>query len=235
MSSELAVLQDDVKTRILQAPDMILGDPDLMRALIDANERAMGGNIVDLRGVAMDRLEDRLTRLEDTHKSVIAAAYENLAGTNQIHRAILAFLEPLEFEDFLTVLGTDIADILRVGRVRLVLESHEAGSADAALGQMGDILAVVEPGFVETYIGRGRPPRQVTLRGATPDEAMIFGPGQEWVRSEACIMLDFGEGRLPGMLAFASDDPNHFTPAQGTDLLSFLGGVFERAMRRWLG
>ena len=60
MSSELAVLNDDVKTRILQAPDMILSDPDLMRALIDANERAMGGNIVDLRGVAMDRLEDRL-------------------------------------------------------------------------------------------------------------------------------------------------------------------------------
>ena len=49
-----------------------------MRALIAANERAMGGNIVDLRGIAMERLEARLDRLEDTHRSVIAAAYENL-------------------------------------------------------------------------------------------------------------------------------------------------------------
>jgi len=234
MSSDPAVISDEVRTRILQSPDAILGDADVMRALVEANDRAMGGNIVDLRGVAMNRLEDRLTRLEDTHKSVIAAAYENISGTNQIHRAILSFLEPLTFEDFLSVLGTDVADILRVGRVRLVLESHEAGSADAMLGQMGEILAVVEPGFVETYIGRGKPIRQVTLRPATPDDAIIFGPGQEWVASEACLLLDFGEGRLPGMLAFASNDPHHFTPHQGTDLLSFFGGVFERAMRRWL-
>ena len=233
--SEPAVLADELRTRILEAPDMILSDPDVMRALIAANERAMGGNIVDLRGVAMDRLEDRLSRLEETHKSVIAAAYENLAGTNQIHRAILAFLDPLDFESFLRILSTDITDILRVSQVRLVLESHEAGTADAALGQMGEILAVVEPGFVETYIGRGRPMRQVTLRPTTPAEAMIFGPGNSWIASEACILLDFGEGRLPGMLAFASDDPQHFTPNQGTDLLSFFGGVFERAMRRWLG
>ncbi len=233
--SEPAVLADDLRARILSAPDMILGDPDVMNALIAANERAMGGNIVDLRGVAMDRLEDRLTRLEETHKSVIAAAYENLAGTNQIHRAILSFLDPLDFESFLRLLGTDIADILRVGQVRLVLESHEAGSADASLGQYGDILAVVDPGFVETYIGRGKPARQVTLRPTSPAEAMIFAPSNEWVKSEACLLLDFGEGRLPGMLAFASDDPQHFSPNQGTDLLSFFGGVFERAMRRWLG
>ena len=62
-----------------------------------AKEEAMGGNIVDIRGIAMERLEHRLDRLEDTHRSVIAAAYENLAGTNQIHRAILRMMDPLDF------------------------------------------------------------------------------------------------------------------------------------------
>ena len=57
----------------------------------------MGGNIVDIRGIAMERLEHRLDRLEDTHRSVIAAAYENLAGTNQIHRAILRMMDPWIF------------------------------------------------------------------------------------------------------------------------------------------
>lgn len=232
--SEQAVIADDVRTRILAEPDVILEDPDVMRALIAANERTLGGNIVDLRGVAMERLEDRLLRLEDTHKSVIAAAYENLAGTNQVHRAILAFLEPLEFEDFLRCLSGDVADILRVGRVRLILESHSAES-DPGLADFADVLSVAEPGFVEYYIGRGRPVRQVTLRPVDPNDAPIFGPDTEWVRSEACIHLDFGEGRLPGMLVFGSDDPEHFTQSQGTDLLGFMGGVFERAMRRWLG
>jgi uncharacterized protein YigA (DUF484 family) len=75
--------------RVLEDPELILEDRDLMRALISANDRQMGGNIVDMRGIAMERLQNRLDRLEDTHRSVIAAAYENLAGTNQIHRAVL--------------------------------------------------------------------------------------------------------------------------------------------------
>lgn len=86
-------IDDDLREKIMTRPDVILEDQDLMRALIAANERAMGGNIVDLRGIAMDRLESRLDRLEDTHRSVIAAAYENLAGTNQVHRAILRMLD----------------------------------------------------------------------------------------------------------------------------------------------
>ena len=78
--SEQAAIAEELRVRILQEPDVILEDPDVMRALIAANDRSMGGNIVDLRGVAMDRLEARLQRLEDTHRSVIAAAYEKSRG-----------------------------------------------------------------------------------------------------------------------------------------------------------
>jgi len=228
--SEQAIIANDLRTRILQEPDVILDDPDVMRALISANARNMGGNIVDLRGVAMDRLEARLQRLEDTHRSVIAAAYENLAGMNQVHRAVTSFLEPLTFEDFLACLQGEVADILRVSRVRLVLEGQEA--ANTNLGN--DVLTVVHPGFIADYIGQGRPMRRVALRQADGNAALIYGQDADWVRSEACIYLDFGDGRLPGMLAFASDNPMHFTPTQGTDLLDFMGTIFERAMRRWL-
>ena len=95
------MIDQDVRDRLLAEPELLLEDRDMMAALIAANERAMGSNIVDLRGIAMERLESRLDRLEDTHRSVIAAAYENLAGTNQVHRAILQMLDPLAFEDFL--------------------------------------------------------------------------------------------------------------------------------------
>ena len=106
MNEQAAAIADDVRLRILEDPEFILEDPDVMRALIAANERAMGDNIVDLRGVAMERLEARLGRLEDTHRSVIAAAYDNLSGMNQVHRAIMAFLEPTEFDAFLACLAT---------------------------------------------------------------------------------------------------------------------------------
>jgi uncharacterized protein YigA (DUF484 family) len=122
MSSD-PLLNDDVRSKIMSDPDALLEDQDIMRALVAANEKNLGTNIVDLRGIAMERLESRLDRLEDTHRNVIAAAYENLAGTNQIHRAILRMMDAGKFESFLNDLRGEVADILRVDAVRLVLES----------------------------------------------------------------------------------------------------------------
>jgi len=234
MSSKPAI-HDQLREKIIAQPDVILDDQDLMRALIAANERAMGSNIVDLRGIAMDRLEARLARLEDTHRNVIAAAYDNLSGTNQVHRAILRMLDPVDFEDFLRDLGGEVADILRVDAVRLVLESVQ-GEEEATVQRLGDVLSVAEPGFIADYLTAGRPgpTRQVTLRQIGEGDPRVYGKSAEFVRSEACLLLDFGEGRLPGMLAMGAEDPHQFSPQQGTDLLAFFTGVFERAMRRWL-
>ncbi|MEO0402481.1 MAG: DUF484 family protein [Pseudomonadota bacterium] len=235
MSSQPKI-DDALREAIITRPDVILDDKDLMHALIAANERAMGGNIVDLRGLAMERLEARLDRLEDTHRSVIAAAYENLAGTNQIHRAILRMLDPHEFEPFLRDLGGEVAEILRVDAVKLVLESVQNDN-DPAVKRLGDVLNVAEPGFIDDYLtqGRGGTVRQVTLRQVQDAEDAIYGADGSWIRSEACLKLDFGDGRLPGLLVMGAEDPHMFGPQQGTDLLAFFTGVFERAMRRWLG
>lgn len=230
-----ALIQDDLREKIIADPDVILEDHDLMRALIAANEKQLGGNIVDLRGIAMERLEARLDRLEDTHRSVIAAAYENLAGTNQVHRAVLKMLDPVEFEAFLKNLGVEVAEILRVDCVKLVLETVQKGD-DPAIRKLGAVLHSAEPGFIDAYLtgGRNIPVRQVTLRQLKPTDTVIYGEAADWIRSEAALKLDFGAGRLPGMLVLGAEDPHQFKPQQGTDLLAFFAGVFERAMRRWL-
>src|SRR5210317_1719429 len=99
------VMADDLREKIIANPDVLLEDADVMRALVGANADQNAGNIVDLRSVAMERLEARFDRLEDTHRNVIAAAYDNLAGTNQIHRAILRMLDASTFERFLADLS----------------------------------------------------------------------------------------------------------------------------------
>ncbi|MDG1279903.1 MAG: DUF484 family protein [Pseudorhodobacter sp.] len=229
------MIEQDLRDRIIAEPETILEDHDVMRALIAANERAMGSNIVDLRGIAMERLETRLDRLEDTHRSVIAAAYENLAGTNQVHRAILQMLDPLTFEEFLQVVAGDVAETLRVDSVRLVLESVQAKD-EPALRKLGEVLYIAEPGFIADYITAGRniSLRPVTLRQVVPASDELYGDKTAWVRSEALLRLDFGKGRLPGMLVMGAEDPHQFKPTQGTDLLVFFASVFERTMRRWL-
>lgn len=229
------MIEPDLRDRIIAEPETILEDRDLMRALIAANERAMGTNVVDLRGIGMERLEARLDRLEDTHRSVIAAAYENLAGTNQVHRAILQMLDPLSFEEFLKNLGGEVAQTLRVDCIRLVLESVQ-DAEDPALRRLGEVLFVAEPGFIADYVAGGRNVslRPVTLRQTIPSSDQIYGERAGWIRSEALLRLDFGKGRLPGLLVMGAEDPHQFKPTQGTDLLAFFAGVFERTMRRWL-
>lgn len=229
------MIEQDLRDRILAAPEAVLEDRDVMNALVIANERAMGANIVDLRGIAMQRLETRLDRLEDTHRSVIAAAYENLAGTNQVHRAMLQMLDPLSFEDFLKGLSGEVAQTLRVDCMRLVLESVQE-AADPALRRLGEVLYVARPGFVADYLtgGRNVPARPVVLRQAQASDATLYGDKAGQIGSEALMRLDFGRGRLPGMLVMGSEDPHHFRPTHGTDLLAFFAGVFERTMRRWL-
>jgi hypothetical protein len=225
-----------VRASIMADPAVLLDDKEVMHALVAANERLMGPNIVDMRGLAMDRLEARLDRLEDTHRSVIAAAYDNLAGTTQIHRAVLRLLEPTRFETFLRDLGSDVAAILRVDSLRLVLESPD-GRGDPAVQRLHAVLSVEDPGFVDLYLAAGRagaPARPVTLREIRPEDPRVHGEAALRIRSEACLRLDLGPGTRPGMLVLGSEDPRHFAPQQGTDLLLFLGGAFERIMRRWL-
>lgn len=231
------MIEPDLRDLILAEPERLLEDRDVMNALVAANERAMGANIVDLRGIAMRRLETRLDRLEDTHRSVIAAAYENLAGTNQIHRAVLQLLEPASFEGFIAALKGEVAQTLRVDAVRLVLETaQEDGRSDPALQKQGEVMQVGPRGHVGQYLSNGRSgtARPVVLRATTALAATVFGPQSAELRSEALMQLDLGKGRLPGLLAFGSDDPHMFRPTHGTDLLTFFAGVFERQVQRWL-
>lgn len=226
------LMADDLREKIIANPDVLLEDHDVMRALVGAKDDAAGANIVDLRGVAMERLEARFDRLEDTHRTVIAAAYDNLAGTNQVHRAILRMMDADTFDQFLTDLTGEVADILRVDAIRVVLES----SGPDAINDISPTLTVMPEDFVEGYItlGRNMPARQVTLRKFHKVGGSLYGERAEYIQSEACLKLDLGEGRLPGMLVMGSEDPKLFTPQQGTDLLAFFAGVFERTMRRWL-
>ena len=229
---------DEVRARLLAEPGLVLDDPDLMRALVKADRGSAGRKVVDLRGVLVERLEDRLDRLEDTHREVLAAAYENVAGSNQVHRACLAVLDPEDFAGFLTVLGGDLGTILAVDSVRLGLEAPGAAPG-IGLGPQGperEAILALPAGGAEAYVtqGRGLGGRRVTLRQLAKASPDLYGDLAPHIRSEAVLKLDLGAGRRPGLLALGATEPNRFHADQGTDLLAFFAGIFERALRRWL-
>lgn len=226
----------DIKASILADPDVVLEDRDVMAALIGANQGPSGRNVVDLRGALVNRLESRLDRLESTHRSVIAAAYENLAGTTQIHKAVLSLLDETRFVDFLRVLTQEVPDMVAVDCARLCIETDEAepGPMPGLDRELSECVVIIPPGGGDAYFAlSSTSARKVCLRQAAPEADAVFGEAARWVRSEALVRLDFGEGRK-GLLVFGAEDPHRFGPEHGVDLLNFFGGVVERATRRWL-
>ena len=217
---------------ITENPRIVLDAPDVMRALLATHDETLGQNIVDLRSVAMRRLEAQLGRLEETNRSVIAAAYDNLAGTQQIHRALLKIMEPTDFGGFLTVIGTEMVNILRIDYACLILETQNQ-SPDPNLAPLGPVVKPAPSGFVADYLSQNLAAK-VTLRRVTEPNVFVYPEAIGPMGSEACLQLDFGAGTLPGLLILAAKDAEQFSPAQGTDLLTFFATIFERALRRWL-
>ena len=224
-------LNDDTRAAILAQPEAVLEDDALLDALIKADDAARGGNVVDLRGIAMKRMSDRLDRLEDTHRSVIAAAYDTITGTRQIHRAVLGLLDAQSFEEFIADLAGPLRDTLRVDVVRLVLESADADSEDHGLGPLAHVVQIVPTGFIDGYLAEAR---DVVLRPLPNGVEALYAVPPGKLSSEACIRLNLGGGRLPGMLIMGSSDAEQFSPQQGTDLMEFFGGALARVLQHWL-
>ena len=216
-------LDPETRDRLLADPGAILADRDLMRALVAAREAEVGDNVIDIRGRAMQALETRLDRLESTHESVIAAAYDNQSGMAVIHRAVLGLLETADLADFIAALQTDIAPLLRIETLRLVVED------DPALDLPRDAVAVPH-GTIDRILTAGRrAPRgdDIVLRAALVVTRPLHG---RTIASEALLPLDLGPARPRTVLRMGSSDPTRFMPAHGTDLLRFFGQVFRMAL-----
>lgn len=231
----LSLSADDrelVRALLLADPGLVLDDDQVMQRLV--GEQRGDRQVIDLRDRLVERLEQRLDKMMNQQRNIIAAAYENVAGTNQVHRAVLALLEPSELAAFMNRLTVDVPAMLGLEEARLCLEADvtETGPIDGFGASLhGRVMAMPE-GMVDGYVALdGASPERVTLRPAGAEAELIFGEANP-VQSEALLKLDIGGASA--MLAFGSSDPRKFDPGHGTDLLTFLAGVIERLLTQRL-
>ncbi len=218
-------VKPDVRNQILSNAAAVLEDPELMAALIAADDGLRGGNVIDLRGLAIARLEERLSRLESTHQNVLSAAYENVSTTTQVHRAILSMIAPLQLEAFLDCLGSDVADILRAASIRILVEGR--------MPIEHPVLVPVGVGDITRYIDSWRSgrPVPVALRRVPAKMPRLHDESRGPIRSEALYRLELGDTAPAALLAIGSADPDQYLPSHATDLLELFGRVCERTLR----
>ncbi|MEM6422752.1 MAG: DUF484 family protein, partial [Pseudomonadota bacterium] len=225
-----------VRALILAEPELVLADDQVMRALIRATG-PMERNVVDLRDKLVERLETRLRRLVSANRSMIAAAYENVASTEAVHTAVLAIMEAPDLPGLARALADVLPPRVSIEAARLGVEAEVDDIHPATnLGKGGEALLLMPKGTVRRYLdietgmGEDAPLERITLRAAPPEAEMLYEGAP--VTSEALMPLRLETGI--GLLALGSADPERFTPEQGTDLLAFLGRVTELQALRHL-
>jgi len=229
-------MEETVRAELLADPSIILNDQELMDSLLAATDIKLGSNVVDLRHVAMNRLSDKLGALEGTHQSVVAAAYQNLLGTKQIHQAVIQLLVKKSLEEFVISLKSELLKTLSVDCIYILLEKPD-GSVDSLLPtNCGPNIQTVMQGFVKTYITQGGLTElsKVKLRKATSVTNQLFEDASVKIESEACVQLNLDENQIIGMITFGSSDADFFEPGQGTDLLKFFASACEKMLERWI-
>ncbi|MFC3228289.1 DUF484 family protein [Marinibaculum pumilum] len=216
--------------------DWLAGNPDFLAEFLAAQPELLrqirppagheGGNVVDFQSFMIDRLQTDIGRLTRTKDQVIAASRQNASTQRQVHDAVLALLSAASFEHLIHIATADLASILDVDLVTICLESDLSQLQVETPG-----VVTLPPGSIDTLLG---PERRILLRAQAAQQAVMFGPGARLVRSDALVRLTFGGGAPPGLFAFGAREPGRFDAGQGTELLSFLGGVMERCVQAWL-
>ena len=230
-------MDDKLREEILAKAHEILNDETLLRALIEASDKNLGNKIVDLRSVAMKKMDGEVKKLKRSNQQVIATAYENLVGMKQVHQVVLKSLEQNNFDEFITNLDTEACNILRVDCIKIGLETHSSlqnnEKNDSKLSKLLDLYPV---NFVDTYISQGENNNtsDVVLRPTPKGSDQLYGKHSKNLKSEGCIKLKIGNKKIIGILALASKEREKFTAQQGVELLKFMGSVFERRISHWL-
>ena len=227
----------DFRKRILQDPEALLNDREVMRALISASSNNAPTNVIDLKSAVLKRLEGHVDKIEGQNSNIISAAYKNISTTSKVHSAILEALEPKTFTEFLNFLKTDWANSLGIDVARLCLEAPSISKDDIPQLQteFGPSVIFLQEGEIDHYItlGQDNDPRSVTLRQIRKGASNIYSNIAPELRSEALMKLDLGQGNSPGLLLLGSINPDQFLPNMGTDLFVFYGSIFEKVMQRW--
>ena len=230
-------MDDKLREEILAKAQEILNDETLLGALIEASDKNLGNKVVDIRSVAMKKMDGELKKLKRSNQQVIATAYENLVGMKQVHQVVLKSLEQNNFDEFITNLNTEGCDILRVDCIRLGLETHSSLQNNKNNhSKLSELLDLYPVNFVDTYISQGKNngTDEVVLRPTPKGSDQLYGKHSKYLKSEGCIKLKIGNEKFTGILALASNEKEKFTAQQGVELLKFMGSVFERRISHWL-
>ena len=205
----------EVRAFLKGNPSLLREDADL---LSDLGLRINASNVVEFGPAALARHVAAHKRESSARVQLEATARANFAAQAQCHAGVSDLLGARNNADLARLLD-DVAQ-KRFGLLAGVIGVE--GVAPAGWRPMA-------AGLVDRILGS----EGQAWMGANAFAGQLFGTMSEPMQSCALLRLSLWPQDRPGVLAFASADPEGFTPDMGVELISLLAQVVERTAARW--
>ncbi len=225
-------LVPEERQKILENPDLILLDRELLLALLKSSDFQDEENLVDIRNIFLKKLGEKVEKLKNTNSHIIKYAYENQSAIKKIHKCCLEAIETKDVEALLKFLCLKVTTILGVDVIKLVISNNTFSNTNienCILKSDEEIIRFVE----RNGITKGKTVRLKNLVDDKKKENNGIITRDENTKSEAIISL-LVNNNFKGLVFFESADKTTFSVDQSTDYLDFFAQVISKHMESLL-
>ena len=220
------------RQKILENPDLILLDKELLLALIKDSDFPDKENLVDIRNVFLKKLGEKVEQLKSTNSKIIQHAYENQLGIKKIHKCCLKTIETKDIGALFEFLCLKATAILRVDVIKIVVSDNTFSNSNiqnCILKSNEEIIKFAQ----KIGITKGKTVRLTNVVNDKKKEAEQLIAREESTKSEAIISL-LVNSEFKGFLFFESVDESTFSVDQSTDYLEFFAQVISKHLESLL-
>ncbi len=216
------------RQKILDNPDLILLDRELLLALFKNSDFPDEENLIDIRNIFLKKLGEKVEKLKTTNSKIMQYAYENQLGIKKIHKCCLGAIETKDVNTLLKFLCLKATAILRVDVIKIVISNNTFSNTNiekCILKSDKEIMTFAQ----KVGITKEKPVRlqHVIDEKKRKDEGIIAR--EESTKSEAIISL-LVNNNFKGLVFFESADKSTFSVDQSTDYLDFFSQVISKHM-----
>ena len=220
------------RQKILENPDLILLDKELLLALLKGSDFPDEENLIDIRNVFLKKLGEKVEKLKSTNSQIIQHAYENQLGIKKIHKCCLKTIETKDIGTLFKFLRLEATEILRVDVIKIVVSDNTFSNSNiqnCILKSNEEIIKFAQ----KIGITKGKTVRLTNVVNDKKKEAEQFIAREESTKSEAIISL-LVNSEFKGFLFFESIDESTFSVDQSTDYLEFFAQVISQHLESLL-
>ena len=225
-------LVPEERQKILENPDLILLDRELLLALLKNSDFPDEENLVDIRNIFLKKLGEKVEKLKNTNSQIIQYAYENQLGIKKIHRCCLEAIATKDIDALLKFLCLKAAEILRVDVIKIVISNNVFSNThieNCILKSDKEIITFAQ----KNRITKGKSVRLNNLVNDKNKEDEGIIARDESTKSEAIISL-LVNNTFRGLVFFESADKTTFSVDQSTDYIDFFAQVISKHMESLL-